>query len=41
MSSQYNAFPRAAEVLVDGDETAVIRERENYTDLWQGESIPV
>lgn len=40
MSSQYNAFPRAAEVLVDGNEQHLIRERETYSDLWRGETIP-
>jgi diaminopimelate decarboxylase len=40
MSSQYNAFPRAAEVLVDGNEQHLIRERETYEDLWSGEIIP-
>ena len=33
MSSQYNARPRAAEVLVDGDSFSVIRRRETYDDL--------
>ena len=33
MSSNYNARGRAAEVLVDGGEFAVIRKRENYEDL--------
>jgi diaminopimelate decarboxylase len=33
MSSNYNARPRAAEVLVDGDRFAVIRRRETYHDL--------
>lgn len=40
MSSQYNAFPRAGEVLVDGKNDTLIRERESYSDLWQGECIP-
>lgn len=38
MSSNYNARPRAAEVLVDGDRWAVVRERETYDDLVRGES---
>jgi diaminopimelate decarboxylase len=33
MSSQYNSRPRAAEVLVDGDNFRVIRRRECYADL--------
>jgi diaminopimelate decarboxylase len=33
MSSNYNARPRAAEVLVDGDKFSVIRRRESYEDL--------
>ncbi len=33
MSSQYNARPRAAEVLVDGDAWRIIRRRETYQDL--------
>ncbi len=33
MSSQYNSRPRAAEVLVDGDQSRLIRRREIYQDL--------
>lgn len=33
MSSNYNARPRAAEVLVDGDTARLIRRRESYEDL--------
>lgn len=33
MSSNYNSRPRAAEVLVDGDQVTVIRRRETYEDL--------
>ncbi len=33
MSSQYNARPRAAEVLVDGKSWRIIRRRETYADL--------
>lgn len=33
MSSNYNARPRAPEVLVDGDNFTVIRKRETYEDL--------
>lgn len=40
MSSNYNSRPRVPEVLVQGDQTYVIREREDYGDLIRGESIP-
>jgi diaminopimelate decarboxylase len=33
MSSQYNARPRAAEILVENDQYRVIRRRETYEDL--------
>ncbi|MEX0884810.1 MAG: diaminopimelate decarboxylase [Phycisphaeraceae bacterium] len=33
MASNYNAMPRPAEILVDGDEAQVIRRRETYADL--------
>jgi diaminopimelate decarboxylase len=33
MASNYNARPRAAEVLVDGDRFAVVTRRETYDDL--------
>ena len=39
MSSNYNARPRAAEVLVDGDEAHLVRARETVEDLWRGESL--
>jgi diaminopimelate decarboxylase len=40
MSSNYNARPRAAEVLVKDDQYYVIRARESYEDLVKGEEIP-
>ena len=40
MSSNYNARPRAAEVLVKGDRYYIIRTRETYEDLIRGEEIP-
>ncbi len=40
MSSNYNTRPRAAEVLVKGDQYAVIRRRETVEELFAGESIP-
>jgi diaminopimelate decarboxylase len=38
MSSNYNARPRAAELLVDGDRVHVARRRETWTDLVRGEA---
>lgn len=40
MSSQYNSRPRAAEVLVDGDKSYVIRRRETIEELFAHETIP-
>jgi diaminopimelate decarboxylase len=40
MSSQYNARPRAAEVLVLGRKHWVVRARETWSDLVRGEIIP-
>ena len=40
MSSNYNSRPRAAEVMVKGDQYYVIRARESYEDLIIGEAIP-
>jgi diaminopimelate decarboxylase len=37
MASNYNARPRAAEVLVDGEEALLARRRETYADLVRGE----
>lgn len=37
MSSNYNARPRAAEVLVDGPAATLARRRETYEDLVRGE----
>jgi len=39
MSSNYNSRPRVAEVMVDGDQAHLVRERELITDLYRGESI--
>ena len=33
MSSNYNSRPRAAEIMVDGDQTHLIRERESLEQL--------
>jgi diaminopimelate decarboxylase len=40
MSSNYNSRPRVAEVLAHGKEFHLIRARETYENLIQGESIP-
>ena len=40
MSSNYNSRPRAAEVMVDGKEFHVVRERETLKDLIRGEKLP-
>lgn len=37
MSSNYNSRPRAAEVMVDGDQHYLVRERESFDDLVRGE----
>jgi len=39
MSSNYNTRPRAAEIMVDGDQAHVIRERETFEDLVRGEHL--
>jgi diaminopimelate decarboxylase len=37
MASNYNSRCRPAEIMVDGDEAIVVREREIQKDLWKGE----
>lgn len=39
MSSNYNSRPRVAEIMVDGDNFHLIRERESIPQLWAGESL--
>ncbi|MDX3772620.1 diaminopimelate decarboxylase [Chromatiaceae bacterium AAb-1] len=39
MSSNYNTRPRAAEILIDGNSCHLIREREQWQDLWRGEHV--
>jgi diaminopimelate decarboxylase len=39
MSSSYNSRPRAAEVMVDGDEMHLVRRRESLQDLYAGEAL--
>ena len=40
MASNYNSHTRPAEVLVDNAKCYLIRRRESYLDLIQGESVP-
>jgi diaminopimelate decarboxylase len=40
MASNYNSHPRPPEVLVDGDQFYVVRQRETLDDLVRGETIP-
>ncbi len=40
MASNYNARPRAAEVLVGGGGYTIVRRRETYEELVAGESMP-
>lgn len=40
MASNYNTRPRAAEVMVNGDNFHIIKEREKFEDLVRGEKIP-
>jgi diaminopimelate decarboxylase len=39
MASNYNSRPRAPEIMVDGAEAHVVRERESFEDLVRGEKI--
>tara|TARA_Y100000034_G_scaffold36806_1_gene45219 strand:+ start:510 stop:1775 length:1266 start_codon:yes stop_codon:yes gene_type:complete len=39
MSSNYNSRPRIAEVMVDGDQSTLVRARETIEQLWQGEQL--
>ncbi len=39
LSSNYNTRPRVAEVWVSGKQATLIRERENFSDLWEKEKI--
>jgi diaminopimelate decarboxylase len=40
MSSTYNSRPRVAEVMVNGEDFELVRERETYKDLVRGELVP-
>ncbi|MGR5065901.1 diaminopimelate decarboxylase [Photobacterium sp. DNB22_13_2] len=39
MSSNYNTRVRAAEIMVDGSQAHVVREREELAQLWQSEQL--
>ncbi|MDQ2994529.1 MAG: diaminopimelate decarboxylase, partial [Pseudomonadota bacterium] len=39
MSSNYNTRARAAEIMVEGDQAYLVRDREKITDLFAGEHI--
>jgi len=39
MSSNYNARPKVAEILVEKDKYCIIRKREGYSDLIRGEEV--
>ncbi|WP_394356036.1 diaminopimelate decarboxylase [Brytella acorum] len=40
MSSNYNARPLAAQVMVDHGQWQIIKERQPIEDLWAGETVP-
>jgi diaminopimelate decarboxylase len=40
MASNYNARPRVPEVMVNGEQVALVRARETYEDLIRGEIMP-
>jgi diaminopimelate decarboxylase len=40
MSSTYTARPLAAEVMVEGNRFAVIRDRQSYAALLEGQRLP-
>ena len=39
MSSNYNSRTRAPDIMVDGDQCYLVRERETLADLWRGEHL--
>lgn len=39
MSSNYNSRGRPAEIMVDGDKSYIVRDREQFSDLWRGERL--
>jgi diaminopimelate decarboxylase len=40
MASNYNTRPLAAEVLVHGSRSAVVRPRQRLEEIWASEKIP-
>lgn len=40
MAGNYNVRPRAAEVMVKGNQFSIVKDRETYEDLMRGERIP-
>jgi diaminopimelate decarboxylase len=40
MASNYNTRALAAEVLVNGNKSAVVRDRQKLPALWEGEKLP-
>ncbi|MEX0819323.1 MAG: diaminopimelate decarboxylase [Pirellulaceae bacterium] len=40
MSSNYNSKPMAAEVLIQDEQSHLVRARQSYEDLFRGETIP-
>ena len=39
MASNYNTRPRAAEIMVDGDQMHLVGKREKLADLWAHEQM--
>ncbi len=39
MASNYNTRPFAAEVLVHGKQSAIVRQRQKITDIWDDERV--
>jgi len=39
MASNYNTRPRVAEILVDGEQSYVIRQRETIESLFENETL--
>jgi diaminopimelate decarboxylase len=39
MASNYNTRPLAAEILVNGKQFAIARERQRVEDIWAGEKV--
>jgi diaminopimelate decarboxylase len=39
MASNYNTRPLAAEVLVNGNRAALVRQRQPVRNIWAGETV--